>query len=227
MVLYSALERDTTDIFPLGTSISITLPLPMMKNDTLFTLNRKNNTHYQVYKKIKNEYKDIVKKQFEFTKYKSKFDNMNISYRFYLTNTRFNKKPDLDNISAMTKKFFNDAIKDIGLIDDDNIEYISSTCEKFAGISDKDKVEIDMVQVGEKTVAIWSLDKPKLTKKNTFEYDGEKFFFVKKDWNGKPHKMYHFYRYKDGMLVTAVFEIDSGIFEIETKWKAMKARWNL
>lgn len=225
MVKYSLVDWDSSNTFSDNESILVELPLPMMKGDVLFTLNRKNNTHYQVYKKIKNDYKQTVINTLNHTG--KKFTRLNVYYKFYLTESRYSKKPDLDNISAMTKKFFNDAVKDIGLIDDDNVEYINRTTEEFVGISDKDKVVIEMVQVGDKTVAMWNIDMPKLTKKNTFEYNGEKFFYCKKDWNGKPSKMYHFYRYHDGMLIVAVHEAENGFKEIETKWELMKAKWNL
>lgn len=222
---YSLVDWDSSNTFSDNESILVELPLPMMKGDVLFTLNRKNNTHYQVYKKIKNDYKQTVINTLNHTG--KKFTRLNVYYKFYLTESRYSKKPDLDNISAMTKKFFNDAVKDIGLIDDDNVEYINRTTEEFVGISDKDKVVIEMVQVGDKTVAMWNIDMPKLTKKNTFEYNGEKFFYCKKDWTGKPSKLYHFYRYHDGMLIVAVHEAENGFKEIETKWELMKAKWNL
>ena len=223
--MYKLTDLNNQDVYSDGNTLYVELPLPTMKNGTLFTLNKKNSTHFQVYKQIKNNYKDIVKSKLLYQG--KQFTNLNIYYEFYLTEARNNKKPDLDNIASMTKKFFNDAIKDIGLVADDNMDYITKSCEEYKGISDKDKVGIYMIQVGDRKVAIWEGDKPKLTKKNEYVFNGETFFYCKKDWNQKHNKLVHFYRYKDGMLIHACETPEEGFMLIDKLWEGMKEKWKL
>lgn len=214
-----------TEVYERGGTLFVELPLPMMKSGALFTLNRKNNTHFQVYKQIKNDYKNIVKNKLKFKG--KRFSKLEIHYAFYLTKGRSNKKPDLDNISSMTKKFFNDAIKEIGLIEDDNMDYVVKNVEEYKGISNTDKVEIYMIQVNDREVSYWIGDKPKLTRRNTYKYNEETFFYCKKDCNQKADKLYHFYRYSDGILVHRTSSVEAGITIINELWEKIKARWNL
>ena len=45
--------------------------------------------------------------------------------------------PDLDNFTSVSKKFFQDAMVELGLIHDDNINHIISTSEYYGGIDRK------------------------------------------------------------------------------------------
>lgn len=224
MVGYKLTDLES-DVYEDGNTLRVELPLPTMKNGALFTLNKKNNTHFQVYKQIKNDYKNMVKSKLIYQG--KQFTKLNIYYEFYLTEARNNKKPDLDNIASITKKFFNDSIKDIGLVADDNMDYIVKNVEEYKGIADTDKVEISMIQVGNRTVAIWEGEKPKLTKKNTYEFDGEIFFYCKKDFTQKPNKIFNIYRYSDGMLIHAAETLEECTGTIDKLWRGMKKKWNL
>ena len=49
-----------------------------------------------------------------------------------------NNSPDLDNFVGTVKKFFQDALVESGLIEEDNVKFIVASSESYGGI-DKEK----------------------------------------------------------------------------------------
>lgn len=87
------------------------------------------NAHFRQSNNIKRKFKDLIKDQIE------AFDPIEgkISIKFVYYAAR-NNSPDLDNFTSVSKKFFQDAIAELGLIPDDNVSYITSTSEYYGGL---------------------------------------------------------------------------------------------
>jgi hypothetical protein len=64
-----------------------------------------------------------------------------ISIKFVYYAAR-NNHPDLDNFTSVVKKFFQDAIVELGIIPEDNVDYIISTSEFYGGI-DKENPRVE------------------------------------------------------------------------------------
>lgn len=63
---------------------------------------------------------------------------MFIHYEFYAAR---NNSPDLDNFVGACKKFFQDAMVESGLIEDDNVNFIIRNSEEYCGV-DKENPRI-------------------------------------------------------------------------------------
>jgi len=99
------------------------------KKNVPINLNWYRNAHYQQSNKIKVKFKDHIKQQFEgLPKIQTK-----ISIKFVYYAAR-NNSPDLDNFTSISKKFFQDAMVELGLIEEDNINHIIATSEYYGGI---------------------------------------------------------------------------------------------
>jgi Holliday junction resolvase RusA-like endonuclease len=94
------------------------------------------NAHFRQSNNIKRKFKELVKGQIE------SFDPIGgpISIKFVYYAAR-NNSPDLDNFTSVSKKFFQDAIVELGFIDDDNVKYITKTSEEYGGI-DRDNPRV-------------------------------------------------------------------------------------
>lgn len=102
------------------------------KKNIPINLNWYRNAHHQVSNKIKVKFKEIIAPQLEgLEKINSK---VHLKFVYYAAR---DNSPDLDNFTSVSKKFFQDAIVELGLIDDDNINYITSTSEYYGGIDRK------------------------------------------------------------------------------------------
>ena len=104
------------------------------------TLNWSRAAHYRDYGKAKKTFKLLINNQLRRSR---KFEGkIKINYVYYA-----NKKgTDLDNFVGVAKKFFQDALVESGLIDDDNVNYIISNSESYGGIDRKaPRVEAEIV----------------------------------------------------------------------------------
>ena len=113
-------------------------PTKSSKNPTL-SVNWYRNAHYRDSNNAKVKFKQIVKPQID------KFDpittQIKIHYTYYAAR---NNSPDLDNFVGTVKKFFQDAIVECGLIEDDNVNFIVSNSESYGGV-DKENPRVDAV----------------------------------------------------------------------------------
>lgn len=107
------------------------------KKNHPINLNWYRNAHHQVSNKVKIRFKQLIAPQFEgLPKIESK---IHIKFVYFAAR---NNSPDLDNFTSVSKKFFQDSMVELGLIDDDNIHYIISTSEYYGGI-DKDNPRVE------------------------------------------------------------------------------------
>ena len=205
-----------------GVSLEFTVPLPTLGNQ-LFTLNVNKRVHFQTYKTVKNKFKSAVVKilkdydLYEFTKCR-------IDYRLYLTEARLSRKPDLDNVLTFVKKFTNDTLTELNIMNDDNVTILYKTTEEFIfDEAEFDGVKIKITQVGEvdMTIKCYEGEKPKLTKANSFTTEDEVFFVVKKRLDGISSSFYHCYRFRDGLYIHLMKDKDELIQTVKDKYKKM------
>lgn len=99
------------------------------KKNHPINLNWYRNAHHQVSNKVKVKFKELIAPQFDgLPKIEGK---VHIKFVYYAAR---NNSPDLDNFTSVSKKFFQDAMVELGLIEDDNINFVVSTSEYYGGI---------------------------------------------------------------------------------------------
>ena len=122
-------------------SYHFTLPLYGVTKGAV-SVNWYRNAHHHVSNKAKKEFKKQIQNQL------NQFDKIEtpvkIKYTYYAAR---NNSPDLDNFVGTAKKFFQDALVESGLIEDDNVHFIVANNEKYGGI-DKDNPRIEAVIIG-------------------------------------------------------------------------------
>jgi len=102
------------------------------KRNIPISLNWYRNAHYQTSNNIKRKFKNLIAPQFDgLTTIDSK---IHIKFVYYAA---MNNSPDLDNFTSVSKKFFQDAMIELGLLKDDNVNHIISTSEYYGGIDRK------------------------------------------------------------------------------------------
>ena len=115
------------------------LPIYGVTPKSAITVNWYRNAHHHVSNKAKKNFKSLIKDQLD------SFDTIDgqikIKYTYY---AKRNNKSDLDNFVGTVKKFFQDALVEHGLIEDDNINFIVSNSEYYGGI-DKDRPRVEAV----------------------------------------------------------------------------------
>lgn len=95
--------------------------------------------------KLKKETEYIIKYQILTQKIDKKFNGkVHISYKWY----EQNKRRDKDNI-AFAKKFINDALVDLGIINGDGWRDIESFSDTFYVDKDHPRVEIKIIRIGD------------------------------------------------------------------------------
>jgi len=106
-----------------------TLPLYGVVKGSAINVNWYRNAHYQTSNKAKKKFKSMIIDQLDcFDPIKCK---VKIRYTYY---ARANNCPDLDNFVGTVKKFFQDALVESGLIEDDNVNIIVGNSEWYGGI---------------------------------------------------------------------------------------------
>lgn len=92
--------------------------------------------HFRTYSKAKKDFKSMISNQL------NSIDK--IEGKLIISYTYFAKRngTDMDNFVSVSKKFFQDALVESGLIGDDNTNYIIESREKFGGI-DKESPRIE------------------------------------------------------------------------------------
>ncbi len=124
-------------------SYRFTLPIFGVAKKGSITINWYRNAHYHQSNKAKIKFKSLIQEQLDlFDPIKGK---IKIKYTFY---AKRNNSPDLDNFVGVVKKFFQDALVESGLIEDDNINFIVASSEKYGGIDkDNPRIEAEVVHV--------------------------------------------------------------------------------
>ena len=99
------------------------------KKKYIINLNNYRNWHFRVNNFIKIAYKKTMREQL--VAFKGKFNKIEITYTLFIDTSR---KCDLANVCCVVEKFFEDAMVEYGLIEDDNIDYISKVIYKYGGV---------------------------------------------------------------------------------------------
>ena len=101
------------------------------KKDAVISINVNwyRNAHHRTSNYVKKAYKELIKSQFEGLRKPE--GKIHVHYDYYAAR---NNSPDLDNFTGTAKKFFQDAMTELGFIEDDNVNFIPSTSEKYCGI---------------------------------------------------------------------------------------------
>ena len=102
------------------------------------TLNWYRNAHYRTNNNAKKRFKKLVAPQL--LELDALTGKLRIDYIYYAKR----KGTDLDNFTSTAKKYFQDALVELGIIPDDNCGVIVDTREKYAGI-DKENPRIEVV----------------------------------------------------------------------------------
>ena len=122
-------------------SYKFTLPLYGVTKKGAIAVNWYRNAHYQTSNAAKINFKKLIQDQL------NKFDKIEtpikIKYTYY---AKANNGPDLDNFVGTVKKFFQDALVESGLIEDDNVNFIISNSESYGGIDRSNpRVEAEVI----------------------------------------------------------------------------------
>jgi Holliday junction resolvase RusA-like endonuclease len=124
-------------------SYKFTLPLYGVTKKGAISMNWYRNAHYQSTNSAKKKFKKLIKSQL------NQFDEIQtpikVKYTYY---AQRNNNPDLDNFTAIVRKFFQDALVEHGLIEDDNVKFIIANSDSYGGIDkDNPRVEAEVIEV--------------------------------------------------------------------------------
>jgi Holliday junction resolvase RusA-like endonuclease len=124
-------------------SYKFTLPLYGVTKKGAIAVNWYRNAHYQASNDAKIKFKKLIQDQL------NQFDKIEapikIKYTYY---AQRNNSPDLDNFVGTVKKFFQDALVESGLIEDDNVNFIVANSESYGGIDkDNPRVEAEVITI--------------------------------------------------------------------------------
>lgn len=107
----------------------------------ILNLNQYRNTHYRVTNNAKIKYKEFMEEQI--SKLKKKIGKSMVIYTVYKGDKR---NFDVGNICAIHQKFFEDAMVELGKMDDDRYSLIPMSIFCFGGIDNKNpRVEIEVI----------------------------------------------------------------------------------
>jgi len=95
-------------------------------------LNEFRSMHHRTYTEAKKAYCEAMSKQLNSVDCAS--GKLHIHYDFYAGR---NNSPDLDNFAGAAKKYLQDAMVNHGFIEDDNVNFICSSSEKYCGVDRK------------------------------------------------------------------------------------------
>lgn len=120
-------------------SVPIKLEVGVSKKKTHYlNLNQYKKWHFQESNQLKRLFKAVVAKDIKnLVPVEGK---CRVTYTIFYPNKR---KFDIDNIGAIVAKFNNDALTELGILEDDNYEFIQEIVFKFGGI-DKDNPRCDV-----------------------------------------------------------------------------------
>ena len=99
------------------------------------TFNWARAAHYRTYVNAKKKFKEMIREQIE------RHDPIDCKIRIHYTYYAKKNGTDLDNFVSVVKKFFQDAISEIGFIPDDKVSYIVKSSEEYGGL-DRDNPRI-------------------------------------------------------------------------------------
>lgn len=106
----------------------------------ILNLNQYRNTHYRTLNSCKINYKEVMKSQINKSK---KFGKVLCVYTVYAGSKR---NFDIGNVCSIHEKFFEDALVELGKLEDDNFNFIPLVIYKTGGIDKENpRVEIEVL----------------------------------------------------------------------------------
>lgn len=109
----------------------------------ILNLNQYRNTHFRVLNNAKKLYKEAMKEQI--LSINKTISRCRITYTVYKGDKR---GFDIGNICAVHQKFFEDALVELGKLEDDKYTYIPETMFKVGGIDiENPRVEIEIKEL--------------------------------------------------------------------------------
>lgn len=119
----------------------IAIPVSKRKKFIL-NLNNYRSGHYRVLNKAKIEYKEFMKEQI--LRHKKKLHKICIIYTVYQPSRR---RFDVGNVCSVHQKFFEDALVELGRLEDDKYNYIPMSVFCFGGVDpDNPRVDIEVIE---------------------------------------------------------------------------------
>lgn len=100
------------------------------KREFILNLNHYRNAHYQVLNKAKYKYKQLMRNEI-LSLGKQQFP-LKIHYTLF---PKSNRKTDIGNVCSIHQKFFEDALVEFGIIEDDNYLFIPETSYSFGSVN--------------------------------------------------------------------------------------------
>lgn len=113
-------------VFEVKLPIKVTLGVNKRKSYSC-NLNAYRNWQHYLKNNVKQEYHKIVKEKIPKIKVK---DPVFIKYEYF---AKDNRKTDLMNIVSIIDKFFSDVLVELGVLTDDNYEYVRKVCGEYKG----------------------------------------------------------------------------------------------
>lgn len=108
------------------------------KKSFILNMNNYRNAHYAVLSKSKVIYKEEMTEQVSALPKIEK--PIHIHYIYYAATKR---RSDIDNVVSVHKKYFQDVLVDLEIIEDDTYNHIVSSSESFGGI-DRENPRVDI-----------------------------------------------------------------------------------
>ena len=105
-------------------------------------LNTYRNIHYRVNNFCKIAYKKLMREQLVSIKKKPK-PPVKITYTLYTGTSRL---CDLGNVCCVVEKYFEDAMTEYGILDDDNYRFVNNVEYIFGGIDKEDRKSTSELQ---------------------------------------------------------------------------------
>lgn len=111
------------------------------KKDKIFlvNLNWYRNAHYFISNDVKNHYKELVARQVK----KPIQGKIRLNFSIFIKR----KGSDGDNIHAIIRKFFLDALVDLKIIEDDNFEIVVGGCDNYFHDKKNPRAEIEVIKI--------------------------------------------------------------------------------
>lgn len=103
-------------------------------------LNNYRNWHHQVSNNIKRNYSDLAAAKLRLHKNKQ-YQKISLEFVYFKPTKA---KRDRSNILSITEKFFCDAMTNIGMIPDDNDDFIKSSFYRSGGL-DRENPRVDII----------------------------------------------------------------------------------
>ncbi len=90
--------------------------------------------------KVKQEYHELIKSKLFGNKEKIKGSYL-VRYKYFYKNSG----TDLRNVTSVIDKFFNDALQELGIVENDNVKYFKESIDQVGGLDKKNpRIEIEV-----------------------------------------------------------------------------------